>query len=490
MEFEKLGLSAELLRAIADQGYTAPTPVQAQAIPPILAGRDMMAGAQTGTGKTAAFTLPMLEKLKGYASTSLSPARHPVRALIVTPTRELAAQVAESVRTYGKHLPLKSAVVFGGVDINPQMKELHAGVEILVATPGRLLDHVRQRTVNLSQVQILVLDEADRMLDMGFMPDIKRILSLLPPKRQNLLFSATFDDEIKRLAKDLLNDPVQVQVDRSNALAELVTHVVHPVAAGRKRDLIAYLVKSRDMRQVLVFVATRQGAARLARQLTRDGIEAAEIHSDKSQLQRTQALEDFKQGKVRVLVATDIAARGLDIEDLPHVINYELPNNPEDYVHRIGRTGRAGATGDAISLASPEETEQLKAVERFLKMKLPVEKVAGFDEEGKERAERHPHPRGEREGGAGRRPPRPEHRAPKEHQAPKEYKTPKEHRAPRTHHQDALFSQPYVPSEPLSQPDAPALAERPHHGRAKKPVAALFLPPSKEKGPALSLRNL
>ncbi|MBI2313784.1 MAG: DEAD/DEAH box helicase [Betaproteobacteria bacterium] len=478
MPFSKLGLSAEILRAVADQGYLEPTPVQAQAIPPILAGQDIMAGAQTGTGKTAAFTLPMLEKLKACANTSLSPARHPVRALVLAPTRELAAQVAESVRTYGKHLALRSSVVFGGVDIDPQIKELHAGVEILVATPGRLLDHVRQRTVNLTQVQFLVLDEADRMLDMGFMPDIKRILSLLPKHRQNLLFSATFDDEIKRLARDLLNNPVQVQVARSNAMAELVTHRVYTVPERGKRELIGHLVNSRDMRQVLVFVTTRLGAARLARQLLRDGIEAAEIHSDKSQLQRMQALEDFKQGKVRVLVATDIAARGLDIEELPHVINYELPNNPEDYVHRIGRTGRAGATGEAISLVSPEENEQLKAVERFLKMKLPAEAVAGFDREERWQDERHPRERRGHERpargparaparGTARGPAQPEHRGAREH--------------PRSRaHQDALFSQPYVPSESARAPDA--AAERPHHGRQKKPVAALFLPPTKEKG--------
>jgi ATP-dependent RNA helicase RhlE len=342
MMFEEFGLCAELLRAIAEEGYTEPTPVQQQGIPPILRGQDVMAGAQTGTGKTAAFTLPMLQKLKQHANTSVSPARHPVRALIITPTRELAAQVFESMRTYGKYIPLRSACVYGGINIDPQIAELRAGVEILVATPGRLLDHVQPRTVNLGQVEILVLDEADRMLDMGFMPDIKRILALLPVKRQSLMFSATFPEDIKRLAAQMLIAPVRIQVAPSNAVTDLVTHSAYKVDERRKRDFLEHLIRERDMRQVLVFTRTKISATRLARELLRDGFSCSALHSDKSQLERTQALAEFKDGKLQLLVATDIAARGLDVEDLPHVINYELPHNPEDYIHRIGRTGRAG----------------------------------------------------------------------------------------------------------------------------------------------------
>jgi ATP-dependent RNA helicase RhlE len=369
--FDALGLLPELLRAVADEGYTEPTPIQVKAIPPILQRRDVMGCAQTGTGKTAGFALPLLQFLAPQANTSLSPARHPVRVLVLTPTRELAAQVEESFRAYSKHLPLRSAVVFGGVDIGPQMKQLHAGVEILVATPGRLLDHLHQKSVNLSRVEFLVLDEADRMLDMGFIPDIKRILAALPAKRQNLLFSATFPEEVRRLAKDLLHAPVTVEVAPRNTPAELVTHQVHLVDLTRKRALLCHLIRSRDMRQVLVFVRMKRDANRLARQLKQDGIVAKEIHSDRTQVERMQALEEFKQGKVPVLVATDIAARGLDIEQLPFVINYELPHTPEDYLHRIGRTGRAGLPGEAISLVSPEESKFLDDIERLLKRKLP-----------------------------------------------------------------------------------------------------------------------
>jgi ATP-dependent RNA helicase RhlE len=369
--FAALGLMPELLRAVAEQGYVEPTPIQLQAIPPVLQRRDLMGCAQTGTGKTAGFTLPILQLLAPQANTSPSPARHPVRALILAPTRELAAQVEESVRTYGKHLALRSTVVYGGIDIGPQIKALHAGVEILVATPGRLLDHLHQKTLNLSRVEILVLDEGDRMLDMGFLPDIKRILAALPPRRQNLLFSATFPEEVRRLAKDLLHAPIMVEVARRNAPADLVSHQIHLVPALRKRALLAHLIRSRDIRQVLVFVRMKRDANRLARQLQHDGILATAIHSDRSQQERTQALEDFKQGKVTTLVATDIAARGLDIEELPYVINYELPYTPEDYVHRIGRTGRAGLPGDAISLVSPDEMKLLEDIERLLKRKLP-----------------------------------------------------------------------------------------------------------------------
>ena len=385
MSFETLGLMPELLHAIADQGYTEATPIQLKAIPPVLARHDIMGCAQTGTGKTAGFALPILQMLAPQQSASPSPARHPIRALILTPTRELAAQVEESVRGYGKYLALRSTVVFGGVDIDPQIKVLRGGVEILVATPGRLLDHVHQKTVNLSRVEILVLDEADRMLDMGFMPDIKRILALLPAQRQNLMFSATFSDEIKRLAGQILRSPVMVEVARRNAPTELVTHQMYEVEAERKRALLTHLIKSRDMRQVLVFVRMKRDANRLTRELVRDGVAATAIHSDRTQGERMQALEDFKQGTVNVLVATDIAARGLDIELLPYVINYELPHVAEDYIHRIGRTGRAGSPGEAISLVCADEHRMLDEIERELKSKLerlPLPQLAGGRQSG------------------------------------------------------------------------------------------------------------
>jgi ATP-dependent RNA helicase RhlE len=373
MQFSDLGLAAELLQAIEEQGYTTPTPIQEQAIPPILLGQDVMAGAQTGTGKTAAFTLPLLQQLKQFANTSVSPARHPVRALIVAPTRELAAQVWESVRTYGKHIPLRTACVYGGVAIDPQIKDLRAGVEILVATPGRLLDLVNQRCANLSQVQILVLDEADRMLDMGFMPDIRRIIALLPAQRQNLMFSATFPDDIRKFADQVLRSPVRIQVAQRNTVAELVTHSAFKVDPLRKRELLADLIRARGIGQVLVFTSTKIAANRLYRLLERDGFSCSALHSDKTQGERMQALAAFKEGKLQVLVATDIAARGLDIEDLPLVINYELPPNAEDYIHRIGRTGRAGTSGEAISLVGPDEHESLAAIEKLLKMRIPIQ---------------------------------------------------------------------------------------------------------------------
>ena len=379
MTFEDLGLRPEILRAVAEQGYTEPTPIQAQAIPVVLQGRDIMAGAQTGTGKTAGFTLPLLHRLAAHASTSTSPAKHPIRALILTPTRELAAQVEESVRTYGKYLPLKATVIYGGVNMNPQIDALRSGVDIVVATPGRLLDHVQQKSINLSKVEFLVLDEADRMLDMGFLPDLRRIMSLLPAQRQSLLFSATFAEEIKRLSDSLLRDPVLIEVARRNTAAETVTQVAHPVDQARKRELLAHLIKTQDLRQVLVFARTKHGADRLAHQLERDGILAVAIHGDKSQPQRTKALSDFKEGAVRVLVATDVAARGIDIDQLPHVFNFEMPNSPEDYVHRIGRTGRAGSQGDAISLVSEEEMRMLGEIERLIKREIPKVVVAGFE---------------------------------------------------------------------------------------------------------------
>jgi len=371
MSFVSLNLIPELLRAVEDQGYTEPTPIQAKAIPAILERRDIMGCAQTGTGKTAGFTLPLLQLLAPNASSSPSPARHPVRALVLTPTRELAAQVEEAVRTYGKYLPLRTAVVYGGIDIKPQIKALHAGVEIVVATPGRLLDHLQQKSINLSRVEILVLDEADRMLDMGFMPDIKRILAVLPPTRQNLLFSATFSDEIRRLADQFMHSPTMIEVARRNAPPELVSHLVYEVPAVRKHALLAHLVRSRDMQQVLVFVRMKRDANRLTRQLVLDGLAATAIHSDRTQGERMQALDEFKQGKMKILVATDIAARGLDIDQLPFVINYELPHTPEDYVHRIGRTARAEALGDAFTLVSPEEEYQMREIERHLGQVLP-----------------------------------------------------------------------------------------------------------------------
>jgi ATP-dependent RNA helicase RhlE len=375
MSFSTLGLSADLLRAIAERGYAQPSPVQAEAIPVVLEGRDLLAGAQTGTGKTAAFTLPLLQRLQASAKPR---ARHTTRALILVPTRELAAQVSDSVRTYGKYLPLKSAVVFGGVNMGQQIRALSAGVDVLVATPGRLLDHVQQRTVDLSKVEILVLDEADRMLDMGFIRDIRKILALLPTVRQNLLFSATFSDEIKQLTDGMMKAPAYVQVAARNATADSVEQSVYLVDKARKRELLAHLISTNNWQQVLVFGRTKHGATRLAEQLDRDGLPAAAIHGNKSQSQRTRALADFKQGRVRVLVATDIAARGIDIDQLPHVVNFELPNVPEDYVHRIGRTGRAGNTGEAISLVCGEERKLLADIQRLLKRELPRREVDGF----------------------------------------------------------------------------------------------------------------
>jgi ATP-dependent RNA helicase RhlE len=394
MSFASLKLMPELLRAVSDEGYTDPTPIQAKAIPVILERRDLMGCAQTGTGKTAGFTLPLLQILAPQANTSPSPARHPVRALILAPTRELAAQVAESVRVYGKHLALRSTMVYGGIDIAPQKKALHGGVEILIATPGRLLDHLEQKTVNLSRVEILVLDEADRMLDMGFLPDIKRILAVLPKERQSLLFSATFSEEIRRLGKELLRHPTMVDVAPRNAPADLVTHEVYEIPATRKRALLAHLVRSRDIKQALVFVRMKRDANRLARELVRDGINATAIHSDRSQAEREQALADFKENRATVLVATDIAARGLDIEQLPYVVNYELPHTPEDYVHRIGRTGRAGMQGDAISLVCADEAKLLAAIEKLLNRplrKLPLPSDFAEDSHRRSRdADAHP----------------------------------------------------------------------------------------------------
>jgi len=378
MSFNSLGLSAELLRAVGEQGYNEPTAVQKQAIPVILRGRDIMAGAQTGTGKTAGFTLPLLQRLSTEPPAGKTRA---VRALVLTPTRELAAQVADSVQTYGRHLPHRSAVIFGGVKINPQIDKLRRGVEVLIATPGRLLDHVQRKTVDLSQVEILVLDEADRMLDMGFIHDIRRILKCLPNRenRQSLLFSATFPREIKQLASQLLDRPELVEVSRSNSTVDLIEQLVHPVDKNRKRELLSHLIGAGYWKQVLVFTRTKHGANRLARQLEQDGLSATAIHGNKSQAARTRALADFKKGAVRVLVATDIAARGLDIDQLPHVVNYELPNVPEDYIHRIGRTGRAGNEGTAVSLVSPDEQKLLRDIERLLKREVPRQVLEGYE---------------------------------------------------------------------------------------------------------------
>lgn len=378
MSFDTLGLSADLLGTVAGEGYLNPTPIQAAAIPLVLTGRDVLAAAQTGTGKTAAFVLPILDRLRHHANTGFSPAHHPVRALILTPTRELAMQVADAVKTYGRSVPLRSGVVYGGTPLAPEIKTLWAGVEILVATPGRLLDHVRQGTVNLGQTDVLVLDEADRMLDMGFIPDVRRIIALLPASRQTLLFSATFSDEIRRLAKEFLRDPQTVEVAPRNSLADNLTQVLYPVDATRKADLLIHLIRRDRMEQVLVFTRSKVGAGRLASYLDRRGVSASAIHGDRSQPERTRALAAFKGGYVKVLVATDVASRGLDIEDLPYVVNFELPWEPQDYLHRIGRTGRAGASGTAISLVSPEEVEQLRAVQRMLRRAIPYQVVEEF----------------------------------------------------------------------------------------------------------------
>ncbi|MBD1932765.1 MULTISPECIES: DEAD/DEAH box helicase [Cyanophyceae] len=376
MTFDNLGLSTDLLRAVADSGYTEPTPIQQQAIPAILKGQDVFASAQTGTGKTAGFTLPLLQLL---GTTKTKQVHRPTRALILTPTRELADQVKDSVKTYGKYLSLRAAAIYGGVGIKPQVQTLHRGVDIVVATPGRLLDHIGQKTVDLSQIEILVLDECDRMLDMGFIRDIRKILAILPPSRQTLMFSATFSKPIQQLASGLLKSPTQIEVAPRNTAAQQVEQVVHPVDRDRKRELLSHMIGFHNWKQVLVFTRTKHGANRLAEQLAQDGLKSTAIHGNKSQAARTRALQDFKQGKVRVLVATDVASRGLDIDQLPHVVNFELPNVPEDYVHRIGRTGRAGNEGRAISLVSEDEYPFLKDIERLLNKPLVKTVVPGYE---------------------------------------------------------------------------------------------------------------
>ncbi|PSN16786.1 ATP-dependent RNA helicase RhlE [filamentous cyanobacterium CCT1] len=375
MTFEQLGLAAGLLRAVADQGYTSPTPIQEKAIPAILDGQDILASAQTGTGKTAGFTLPMLQRL---AETKTTGRRMP-RALILTPTRELAAQVGDSVTTYGKHLPFRAAMIYGGVSFGGQIRQLRQGVDILIATPGRLLDHVGQGTIDLSAVEILVLDECDRMLDMGFIHDIRKIMGRLPDERQTLMFSATFSKPIQQLAHTLLKSPVQIEVAPRNTTAERVEQVVHPVDRHRKRELLSHMIGFHNWEQVLVFTRTKHGANRLAEQLAKDGLKTAAIHGNKTQAARARALKDFKQGRVRVLVATDVASRGIDIDQLPYVVNFELPNVPEDYVHRIGRTGRAGNEGRAVSLISDDELPLLMGIERLLKQSITQDVVPGYE---------------------------------------------------------------------------------------------------------------
>lgn len=376
MSFKQLGLSAELLRSIGTQGYRQPTPIQQQAIPPILDGQDILASAQTGTGKTAAFALPILHRLQ---NSQRGVQGRPVRALILTPTRELAAQVGESVRTCAQYLPFRVTEIFGGVSINAQKARLKSGVDIIIATPGRLLDHINQKTVDLSALQVLVLDEADRMLDMGFIRDIRKILERLPRKRQNLLFSATFSKEIRSLAADLLSSPREIEVAQRNVAADRISQAMWLVAASRKRDLLSHKIASGNWQQVLVFTRTKHGADRLSRQLAQDGLDAVAIHGNKSQGARTRALANFKSGRTRVLVATDVAARGLDIDRLPYVVNFDLPHVPEDYVHRIGRTARAGQEGHALSLVCPEENRQLKAIERLLGREFKREIIPGYE---------------------------------------------------------------------------------------------------------------
>lgn len=446
MKFTDLGLDDVILKAVEEEGYTQPTLIQEEAIPNVLEGRDVMAAAQTGTGKTASFTLPMLHRLLRHANSSTSPAKHPVRALILTPTRELAAQVDESARRYGKHLALRVGCVYGGVPMNPQVAMLRSGVEILVATPGRLLDHVGTNNVRFSSVEFLVLDEADRMLDMGFLPDIKRIVDLIPSTRQTLLFSATYSEDIRRLAGDWLRSPVKVEVAPRNTVTETIQHTVMHVTERDKSKQLVSLLQEGKVSQALVFCNTKMGANRLTRQLQNKDINSEAIHSDRSQIERTAALDNFKVGKTKVLVATDIAARGLDIEQLPHVVNYDLPHNSEDYVHRIGRTGRAGQKGEAISFCTPEDRESVHAIEKLINKKLEVSEPI----------------RGSRAVAAPRHS-RTENKQTKE---------------------DSFFSKPYVAQSGISG-SAKIIEEnnenKPGRIEKKQTIAALFMPPAGEK---------
>ncbi len=474
IRFQDFGLSADILRALTDQGYVHPTPIQAQAIPIVLQGRDVMGAAQTGTGKTAGFSLPIIQLLLAQASTSASPARHPVRALILTPTRELADQVADNVKAYSRYTPLRSTVVFGGMDMAPQTAALRSGVEIVIATPGRLLDHVQQKTLNLSQTEILVMDEADRMLDMGFLPDLQRIINLLPKKRQNLMFSATFSPEIKKLANTFLNNPVMIEVARSNATADNVTQVVYKVEEEAKRDAVAHIIRERSLKQVLVFSNTKIGASRLSRELEKKGINASAIHGDKSQAERMAALEAFKRGDIEVLVATDVAARGLDIAEMPCVINYDLPYNAEDYVHRIGRTGRAGASGDAISLCCDKDARLLVDIEKMIKQKLVPVPLPGFVFSAERSSERRPR----QEEGASR-PPRREQSEPRSSSARPDrspttrtaYSTMPPQRKEKV---DPWFLKPYEPSQPAPTPAAESGDKTAQSAKPKAKMAALL----------------
>ncbi|RAS35806.1 DEAD/DEAH box helicase [Paraburkholderia bryophila] len=472
--FDQFGLAPDILKAVKESGYTTPTPIQEQAIPVVLAGRDMMGAAQTGTGKTASFSLPIIQRLLPQASTSASPARHPVRALILTPTRELADQVAANVQSYAKHTALRSTVVFGGVDMNPQSEALRRGVEILIATPGRLLDHVQQKTANLGQVQILVLDEADRMLDMGFLPDLQRILNLLPKERQTLLFSATFSGEIKKLAATYLRNPQTIEVARSNSTATNVTQIVYEVAEGDKTGAVVQLIRERGLKQVIVFCNSKIGASRLARSLERDGVVATAIHGDRTQNERMQALEAFKRGEIEALVATDVAARGLDIAELPAVINFDLPFNAEDYVHRIGRTGRAGASGDALSLCSPNERKQLADIEKLIKRPLDVQHLTvntPVRHHHDERAPRRERSESRGEGREGR-----DERGARRRSGPASsgsFDRPHHHRAQPV---DDFFLKPYEPSAASVRKveEAAASSAAPQKSGSKQPLAALL----------------
>ncbi|MFT3805112.1 MAG: DEAD/DEAH box helicase [Burkholderiaceae bacterium] len=434
--FDDFGLDPKIVRAVTEMGYTKPTPIQAQAIPVVLLGKDVMGAAQTGTGKTAGFALPILQRLMPKSNPSASPARHPVRSLIIAPTRELADQIYVNVAAYAKHTYLKSGVVYGGVDIKPQIAAMRQGCEVLIATPGRLLDHVEQRTVTLSQVEVFVMDEADRMLDMGFLPDIQRIINLLPKQRQNLMFSATFSGDIRKLAESFLVKPVSIEVARRNATAENVEqHVYRVPDTESKRAAVAQLVRDRKLSQVIVFTNTKIGAGRLARQLERDGLNAAAIHGDKSQQERLATLEAFKKGETAVLVATDVAARGLDIAELPAVINYDLPYTPEDYVHRIGRTGRAGASGIALSLMTDAEARQHSDIEKLLKRKLDIETLV-LDDPGRLARQVHV------ERGYG------EHAKPRERRPMNRIKQPVPNAPVAGRSQDPFFYQPYEPKDP------------------------------------------
>ncbi|MFC4930360.1 DEAD/DEAH box helicase [Massilia sp. GCM10023247] len=471
VRFADFGLAPEILRALTDQGYVHPTPIQAQAIPVVLQGRDVMGAAQTGTGKTAGFSLPIIQLLLAHANTSMSPARHPVRALVLTPTRELAVQVAENVKAYAQHTPLRSTVVFGGMDMKGQTVILKGGVEIVIATPGRLLDHIEQKNVSLSQVQMLVMDEADRMLDMGFLPDLQRIINLLPKKRQNLMFSATFSPEIKKLANSFLQQPVLIEVARSNATAEKVTQIVYKVDEEQKRDVVEFLIRQRGLKQVIVFSNTKIGASRLSRHLEQTGIKASAIHGDKTQQERMAALEAFKQGDIEVLVATDVAARGLDISDLPCVINFDLPYNAEDYVHRIGRTGRAGASGDALSVYSDKDERLLADIEKLIKQTITRGELAGFTPRARGREfERGERPqRGER----GERSERPPRRGAEGDSRPE--RAPRSYGAgplPRREKVDPWFLKPYEPASAPRRDLAADAATAP--AKPKQKLAALL----------------